>query len=150
MQAAEFAAKLRAARAEHDGNVDASADSQIASSAARHRLDGQNVSGAGMRAPPGRDSASCDLCFDARAGERKCHIPAEAEPEREHRDFDSGGGQDGSKNVQLVCPMACQPLGPGEAETPVCDPPIDTEPPAERCSGVCRRGMVMRGSMPPR
>ena len=91
VQAAEFAAKLRAARAEHDGNVDASADSQIASSAARHRLDGQNVSGAGMRAPPGRDSASCDLCFDARAGERKCHIPAEAEPEREHRDFDSGG-----------------------------------------------------------
>jgi hypothetical protein len=44
VQAAELATKLRAARTEHHRQVDAAADGQIASCAAGHRLDGQNVS----------------------------------------------------------------------------------------------------------
>ncbi len=41
-------------------------------------------------------------------------------------------------------------LGPAEAETPVCGPPMETAPPGMRNTGVRRRGVAIRGSMPPR
>ena len=47
-------------------------------------------------------------------------------------------------------PIVFQPLGPSEAETPVCAPPIETAPPGILITGTLRRGVAMRGSMPPR
>ena len=49
-----------------------------------------------------------------------------------------------------VLPIVFQPLGPSEADTPVCAPPIDTAPPGMLSTGTLRRGVAMRGSMPPR
>ena len=49
-----------------------------------------------------------------------------------------------------VLPIVFQPLGPAEADTPVCAPPIDTAPPGMLSTGTLRRGVAMRGSMPPR
>ena len=62
----------------------------------------------------------------------------------------AGGSRRGSKKRRVVQPIVFQPLGPSDAETPVCAPPIDTAPPGMRTTGTARRGVVMRGSMPPR
>ena len=62
----------------------------------------------------------------------------------------AGGFWVGSKNDISVRPMVFQPLGPAEAETPVCTPPIDTEPAAMLITGTWRRGVANRTSMPPR
>ena len=48
------------------------------------------------------------------------------------------------------CRSCSSRSGPSEAETPVCAPPIDTAPPGMLSTGTLRRGVAMRGSMPPR
>eukprot|EP01022_Parablepharisma_sp_SALTPOND_P017904 TRINITY_DN290_c0_g1_i2.p1 TRINITY_DN290_c0_g1~~TRINITY_DN290_c0_g1_i2.p1 ORF type:complete len:993 (+),score=397.05 TRINITY_DN290_c0_g1_i2:12684-15662(+) len=62
----------------------------------------------------------------------------------------AGGSRRGSKNSISAWPMVFQPLGPAEADTPVCSPPMETAPPGRRTTGTLRRGVAMRGSMPPR
>ena len=62
----------------------------------------------------------------------------------------AGGSRVASKKRIEVVPIVFQPLGPSEAETPVCAPPIDTAPPGSLSTGTLRRGVAMRGSMPPR
>src|SRR5690606_33100441 len=39
-----------------------------------------------------------------------------------------GGSRAGSKKRMSAAPMVCQPLGPAEAETPVCRPAMESEP----------------------
>ena len=43
-----------------------------------------------------------------------------------------------------VLPIVFQPLGPAEAETPVCAPPIETAPPGILRTGVLRRGVAIK------
>jgi hypothetical protein len=56
----------------------------------------------------------------------------------------AGGLSAGSKNRMVVLPMVFQPLGPGEAETPVWLPPIETAPAGILRAGVFRRGVAIR------
>ena len=43
-----------------------------------------------------------------------------------------------------VLPIVFQPLGPSDAETPVCPPPIDTAPPGILRDGELRLGVAIR------
>jgi len=52
----------------------------------------------------------------------------------------AGGSSVGSKKHMVVLPIVFQPLGPGEAETPVWLPPIETAP-----AGILRAGLFLRG-----
>ena len=73
VQAAEFAAQLRAARSQHQGNVDAAGDrrGQLRRATRVHRLEAENVAGAGLRPPPWQHRASADVGADIGTGERE-------------------------------------------------------------------------------
>ena len=62
----------------------------------------------------------------------------------------AGGWRVASKKLIEVAPIVFQPLGPSDADTPVCAPPIETDPPGILRTGTGRRGVAMRGSIPPR